>query len=99
MLRNLFPVWISLLLGLIACSEKSGNGPELFEKIDPSQSGIDFSNDLTFSNEFNIYTYRNFYNGGGVAIADFDNDGLQDIFLTANQKSNRLYINKGAFRF
>lgn len=99
MLRNFFPVWICLLCGLLSCSEQTEQTPELFEKIEPSYSGINFSNDLAFTEEFNIYTYRNFYNGGGVGIADFNNDGLQDIFLTANQKSNRLYINKGSFKF
>jgi len=92
--------FIALLsAGLSACSEKETQAPALFEKIDPAYSGIDFSNDLTFSNEFNIYTYRNFYNGGGVGLADFNNDGLLDIFLNANQKNNKLYLNKGNFKF
>ena len=71
----------------------------LFQKLDPSQTNIDFSNDLSYDAKFNMYTYRNFYNGGGVAIGDINNDGLPDIFFTANMKPNKLYLNKGNFKF
>ncbi|MCE2895222.1 MAG: VCBS repeat-containing protein [Flammeovirgaceae bacterium] len=62
-------------------------------------TGIVFSNQLSFSEKFNIYTYRNFYNGGGVGIADINNDGLVDIYFTANQLPNKLFLNKGNFKF
>jgi hypothetical protein len=75
-----------------------GGGP-LFERVAPSTTNIRFSNDLTYNNSFNIYTYRNFYAGGGVALGDVNGDGLLDIYLTANQKSNRLYLNRGDFTF
>ena len=64
-----------------------------------AQSGFDFTNQLTFDNDFNIYTYRNYYNGGGVALGDINNDGLIDVYLTANMAPNRLYLNKGNFQF
>src|SRR5690348_18086468 len=70
----------------------------LFQKMDPDQTNIHFSNDLTYDAKFNIYTYRNFYNGGGVAIGDINNDSLPDIFFTANMKPNKLYLNKGNFQ-
>jgi hypothetical protein len=85
---------------LLSCSEKEQHAtPALFDKISPEQSGVKFRNDLTFDTEFNIYTYRNFYNGGGVGLGDINNDGLIDIYLTANQGPNRLFLNKGNLKF
>ena len=85
-----------LILVIHACHTPEST---LFERMDASKTGIEFSNDLTYSNDFNVYQYRNFYNGGGVSIGDLNNDGLMDIYLTANQKENKLYINKGNFEF
>lgn len=62
-------------------------------------TGIDFTNQVQDTPDFNIFTYRNFYNGGGVAIGDINNDGLSDVFLTANTGSNKLYLNKGNWQF
>jgi len=70
-----------------------------FELLDSTQTGIAFSNSVVDGPAFNILTYRNFYNGGGVAIGDINNDGLPDLYFTANQLANRLYINKGNFEF
>ena len=52
----------------------------LFTAVPTSTTGIDFNNALSYTEEFNPYTYRNFYNGGGVALGDINNDGLIDIF-------------------
>lgn len=71
----------------------------LFTRMTASHTGIDFRNDVTYTESFNIYTYRNFYNGGGVAVGDINNDGLPDLFFCGNQRSNKLYLNKGDFRF
>jgi hypothetical protein len=62
-------------------------------------TGIQFVNTVHDTKELNILNYRNFYNGGGVAIGDINNDGLADVFFTANQGSNKLYLNKGNFKF
>jgi len=91
--------WNMLLFAGISCNHKDPASPLLFQKLDPSQTNIHFSNDLSYDAKFNVYTYRNFYNGGGVAIGDINNDGLQDIFFTANMGPNKLYLNKGNFRF
>ncbi|MFZ9046561.1 MAG: VCBS repeat-containing protein [Cyclobacteriaceae bacterium] len=64
-----------------------------------SSTGLYFENTLTYTNDFNIYKYRNYYNGGGVGLGDVNNDGLLDIYLTANLLPNRLYLNKGNFKF
>jgi hypothetical protein len=75
------------------------NNNTLFKKLSPSVTNIHFSNNITYNNLFNIYTYNNFYNGGGVAIGDVNNDGLPDIYLTANQGKNKLCLNEGNFHF
>ncbi|MGE0772179.1 MAG: VCBS repeat-containing protein [Cyclobacteriaceae bacterium] len=93
-----FYAFVAALLN--GCGERDGSTEKaLFTSLDSSQTGINFVNKLTFDSEFNIYTYRNYYNGGGVGLADFNNDGLIDIYFTANLLSNRLYLNKGDFKF
>ncbi len=62
-------------------------------------SGIEFVNKVQDNDTINILNYRNFYNGGGVATGDINNDGLADVFFTANQGSNKLFLNKGNFKF
>lgn len=64
-----------------------------------TDTGIDFSNDLNYTEELNPYTYRNFYNGGGVALGDINNDGLLDVFFTGNLVDNKLYLNQGDWKF
>lgn len=82
---------------IISCSKQ--NPDTLFTKLDPSETGIDFENKVTNGKNMNIFKYRNFYNGGGVAIGDINNDGLADVFFTSNQGENKLYLNKGDFKF
>ena len=89
------PLILSLGLLFGACTR---NAP-LFELMRPEQTGITFANMLTPAETLNTYVFRNFYNGGGVAIGDVNHDGLADVFLTGNQVSNRLYINLGNFHF
>ncbi len=70
-----------------------------FKLISIEDSNIEFKNDLIATEHFNPYLYRNFYNGAGVGLGDFNNDGLLDIFFCGNMVSNRLYLNKGGFEF
>ena len=94
-----FVLFTMFFITLSSCHQKEGASEKLFVKLSPEQTNIHFSNDLSYDSKFNIYTYRNFYNGGGVALGDFNNDGLQDIFFSANMKPNQLYLNKGALQF
>lgn len=80
---------------LAAC--KNAENKTLFSLV--TDSNINFKNTLTESESFNVFKYRNFYNGGGVATGDLNNDGLPEIFFTANQSANKLYLNKGDLKF
>ncbi|MCH7410060.1 VCBS repeat-containing protein [Belliella sp. DSM 111904] len=82
-----------------ACQKANKQQDKLFESIPASHSKVDFRNDLAFDEAFNIFTYRNFYNGGGVALGDVNGDGLLDIYFTSNQGENKLYLNEGDFVF
>lgn len=92
---NLFKLTGLSVLLFISCRQKTP--PTLFSIVD--NSNINFENKLVETKDFNVFKYRNFYNGGGVAVGDLNNDGLPDIFFTANQGSNKLYLNKGNFQF
>ena len=81
---------------LCSCGKRPGD-TTLFELKE--STGIDFINKVKDTKDFNVLTYRNFYNGGGVAIGDINNDGLADVFFTANMGSNKLYKNKGSWEF
>jgi enediyne biosynthesis protein E4 len=95
--------WLLCLAVITSCSDKkseNGEAPaQLFQLLDAEQTKVDFINDVKDGENFNILTYRNFYNGGGVAIGDINNDSLPDLYFTANQKKNKLYLNKGNLVF
>ncbi|WP_238354589.1 VCBS repeat-containing protein [Fulvivirga marina] len=82
-----------------ACQSSETNRQWVFEKVNKEHTGIDFVNNVQNTTDFNIFLYRNFYNGGGVAIGDINNDGLQDVYLTSNMGENKLYLNKGNLKF
>src|SRR2546423_7839391 len=71
----------------------------LFSLLPSSYTGVRFENRLSDTRELNVFTYRNYYNGGGTAIGDLTGDGLPEIVLTANLGGTRLYLNEGKFRF
>ncbi len=104
--RLVLPVALALLSG---CSDaepsrsaSSGapapDGP-LFTLLPASETGVRFENRLEDTQELNVFTYRNYYNGGGVAIGDLSGDGLPDVVLTSNLGGPALYLNEGGFRF
>lgn len=91
-------LWLAILLGAVGCQSDPKKAAR-FELLSAEDTGLDFANMLEHTNEFNVYKYRNFYNGGGVALGDINGDGLIDVYMTSNQGSNKLYLNEGNFKF
>jgi hypothetical protein len=95
-----FTMWmrtgaLSLVILIAGCKQEKG----LFVEVDAAESGISFSNDITESSSLSVLNYEYIYNGGGVGVGDFNGDGLPDIYFTGSMVSNKLYLNKGDFRF
>ncbi|MFC4722458.1 VCBS repeat-containing protein [Geojedonia litorea] len=101
MIKNIGFVFL-LALGVNCSKDKKAEvitEPSVFNEVPSNQSGIEFSNDLIDNGELNIIEYLYYYNGGGVALGDINNDGLDDIYLSANQKPDKLYLNLGGLKF
>ncbi|PCJ98874.1 MAG: hypothetical protein COA50_01155 [Flavobacteriaceae bacterium] len=88
-------LFFCLAISLVGCNKEG----TVFKTTSPKQTGVDFSNNITETDELNILDYLYFYNGGGVAIGDINNDDLPDIFFSGNQVKNKLYLNKGQMQF
>ena len=94
-------------LGVLACGSagpaRRGEAPlvdgRLFTRLPSRYTGVRFENRLTETRAMNVFTYRNFYNGGGVALGDLTGDGLPELVLTSNQGGPQLYVNEGHFQF
>ena len=100
-MRRLFLLLV-IILSLFACNKEEewkADQNSLFIRLSEQNTGIVFKNELTSQANFDVFRYRNYYNGGGVGIGDINNDGLADVFLTSNMGDNKLFLNKGDWKF
>jgi enediyne biosynthesis protein E4 len=99
--KNYFTLIICFASGILfQCHQNlPAETKTLFESIDSKYSKIDFENSLPTTDSLTIFTFEYIYNGGGVGIADFNNDGLQDLFFGGNMVESKIYLNKGDFKF
>src|SRR2546428_503041 len=90
---------LSVGMPVLAGCHRAEGRPTLFELLPAERTGVTFVNRLPEDAAFNILNYLYYYNGGGVAVGDVNNDGLPDLYFTSNRGPNRLYLNKGNYRF
>jgi hypothetical protein len=95
---NLYLI-IFLLISFCSCTKKEDSKPAIFEALTSDKTGLDFINKLAPTPAFNMFKYLYYYNGAGVGAGDFNNDGLIDLFFSANQGTNKLFINTGGLKF
>ena len=101
-MRCVFLSFLVIFLSILfSCSKKTDlpKSETLFVELNLQKTGIDFTNQLTETEDFNIIEYLYFYNGGGVAVGDINNDGLLDVYFSSNQLPNKLFLNKGNMVF
>jgi hypothetical protein len=98
-LRTLSTLSTLSALSTLASCDRAESSTALFELLPPARTGVSFVNELHETAELNILNYLYYYNGGGVAAGDIDNDGLTDLYFTSNLGRDHLYLNKGGFRF
>lgn len=100
-LKKLFRFLFSVLVGwlLFSCNKAKDTDYWPFESLVVNKTNVTFKNEVYNDKDFNIFLYRNFYNGGGVGIGDLNNDQLPDIYFASNMGSNRLFLNKGNLTF
>jgi hypothetical protein len=91
-LKPFFPALLILLL--LSCNHRK-IGTVLFQALDYTKTGLNFSNLLKPTNAFNVFKYMYYYNGSGIGAGDFNNDGFIDLFFTSNQGQNKIFLNKG----
>ncbi len=84
---------------VLSCNRLHPQDGQALFSLSPSATGVDFTNRLTETEEFNIIEYLYFNNGAGVAAGDINNDGLVDLYFSSNQLDNKLYLNKGNLHF
>lgn len=92
-------ICLLIFLSCVLCCFSCNRNKTLFETISSDQSGIHFNNQIKETDSLNVLNVSNIYNGGGVGIGDFNQDGLPDIYFTGNLVANKLYLNKGNFKF
>jgi enediyne biosynthesis protein E4 len=97
-MKKSYPV-IFLALLVFSCKPDGKKGEQLFTLLPPSSTNVHFKNQLSETEQSNIIQYLYFNNGAGVAAGDINNDGLVDLYFTSNQRPDKLYLNKGNFKF
>lgn len=91
--------WILYVFLILFSCKKEAKKETMFTLLTGDETGLDFDNKLDLTTQMNIFKYMYFYNGGGVGVADFNNDGLKDVFFTGNMVENELFLNEGNFKF